>query len=204
MAAVLAGGLQAQPPAEKAMKFSWVENPDSSQVQIRTLGEWTIDRIGAALVGEVDRLLSTKGSDVAVEELHLKHLQLPKPVDGKPRVVAMKRTSFRIRNPDNTPDAADTAALELIASTLAGDEPPPKVLFQKVETAGAPVEWRVYRPIAVNETCLLCHGKSDSLQPGIKNSIDRQFPEDRAVNYSAYDWRGVIRVSIVAPEPKAP
>lgn len=184
------------------MKFSWVENPDAALIGIRTLGERTIDRIGGAMITEVERILTTKGLDAAVEELHLKSLKLPKPTDGKPRVVAMKRTSLRIRNPDNAPDAADMAALQRIAETLGGDEPPPKVLFQKVETSDAQVEWRVYRPIAVTEHCLLCHGKGDALQPSVQSAVARHYPEDKAVNYSAYDWRGVIRVSITEPPPK--
>lgn len=184
------------------MKFSWVENPDAAQVGIRTLGERTIDRIGSALIAEVERVLTSQGLDAAVEELHLKNLKLPRPAEGKPRVVAMKRTSLRIRNPDNAPDAADLAALERIVETLNSDEPPPKVLLQKVEAPGAPVEWRVYRPIAVTEHCLLCHGKGEALQPSVQSAVARKFPEDKAVNYSAYDWRGVIRVSITEPPRK--
>ncbi|MBI2518098.1 MAG: DUF3365 domain-containing protein [Opitutae bacterium] len=209
LAAVIAGGVftalasAAEAPAAPSMKFSWVENPDATQVGIRTLGERTIDRIGSALIMEVERVLTTQGLDTAVEELHLKNLKLPRPVDGKPRVVAMKRTSLRIRNPDNAPDAADMAALKLVAESLGGDEPPPKVLFQKVETPDAPVEWRVYRPIAVTEHCLLCHGKGDSLQPSVQSAVARHFPEDQAVNYSAYDWRGLIRVSITEPMSRA-
>lgn len=208
LAAVFAGGFfaallaAAEPPDEPKQSFSWVENPDATQLGIRTLGERTIDRIGSALITEVERVLTTQGLDTAVDELHLKKLKLPKPVEDRPYVVAMKRTSLRIRNPDNSPDAADLAALRRIAESLSGDEPPPKVLLQKVETPDAQVEWRVYRPIAVTEHCLLCHGKADSLQPSVQSAVTRHYPEDKAVNYSAYDWRGVIRVSILEPKPK--
>lgn len=202
---LVAGGLSAtllaQEPANE-MKFSFVDPADPAVADLAKSGERLIDRVGGSLMVETDRVIATVGLEGAVQELHLKNLNPPKPVDGKPRVTEIRRTSLRIRNPRNTPDDADRAALEAIRSDLANGTQPPKLLLQKVERPGAPVEYRVYRPISVAPNCLLCHGPTDSLQPGVRNALERYYPEDKAADYGAWDWRGVIRLSYELPEKK--
>ena len=61
-----------------------------------------------------------------------------------------------------------------------------------------PEEWRVYRPISVMAACITCHGPADTLLPSVRAKLARLYPEDKALNYATYDWRGVIRVSIMA------
>lgn len=196
--------LCAQEPANPGMRFAWAPEDDPMTATTRSAGERLIDRIGGALLVEVERTLATKGLDEAVELLHLKSLAPPKPVAGKPRVTAIKLTSFRVRAPKNTPDAADFAALDIVRIALQSGEAPPKVLVQKVENPGVPTEWRVYRPIAVNPQCLLCHGDVESLQPQVRYLLERHYPEDRATGYQAWEWRGLIRVSYEAPRAAPP
>lgn len=195
--------LCAQEPAPPELKFAWAPEDDPMTATVRSAGDRLIDRIGGSLMVEVERTLATKGLDEAVELLHLKNLAPPKPLDGKPRVTAIKMTSLRVRDPKNTPDAADLAALDLVRVALQSGEAPPKIIVQKVEPAGAPTEWRVYRPIAVNPKCLLCHGSTESLQPQVQHVIERLYPEDKANGYQAWEWRGLIRVSYEAPAADA-
>lgn len=181
------------------MKMAWVDSDDASTSEIREFGSRLIDRIGGSLMTEVARTVAKSGLETAAEELHLQKLELPAPLPGKPKVTAIKRTSYRIRSPLNKPDAADQAALAFIRNELNEGNSPPRVLVQRVEAPGHPAEYRVYKPIALMPECLLCHGSADSIQPGVRLVIERRFPEDRALDYNAYDWRGVIRVSLAAP-----
>lgn len=107
-----------------------------------------------------------------------------------------------IRDPRNSPDGADAAALNKIDTQLKDGDSPDKMIVQKIEQAGRPVEWRVYRPIAASKSCLACHGDPNSFQPGVKEALDRLYPEDKAVAYTAQEWRGVIRVSLTAAAQK--
>lgn len=204
LGSILAGGIAAalfaQDPPAPAMSFAFHDPADPVVADLAKSGERLIDRVGGSLMVEVERVLGTIGLEAAVQELHLKNLNPPKAAEGKPRVTEIKRTSFRVRNPRNAPDAADLAVLESIRADLNSGTAPPKVLVQKVEREGRPVEWRVYRPISVGHNCLLCHGPVESLQPAIRNALERYYPEDKATEYSAYDWRGVIRVSYERPD----
>lgn len=189
----------AEPAAPPAMEFAWADASDPAIASLRSSGERLIERIGGSLMAEVDRVLGTKGLDAAVPELHLKQLQLPRAIAGQPRVTAIKRTSYRIRDPRNAPDAAELAVLERIRLALNVGDPPPRVLVQKVTRPDAPAEYRVYRPIAAGPQCILCHGDPESLQPAVRAALERHYPEDKATGYAAFDWRGIIRVSYELP-----
>lgn len=190
-------------PPLAPMKFTFVDSADPSAAAIAQYGYRKIDEIGTLLVTEVDHELATSETSEAVAVLHLKNLELPKPVPGKPTITAIKRTSLLLRNPLNAPDAADEAALEMIHNQLMDDRSPDKMLVQRVEHAGMPDEWRVYRPIAALPSCLACHGDPKTFRPGVKEALDRLYPEDKANDYAASEYRGVIRVSVAPAAPTA-
>lgn len=203
LAGLLAGGLglalgatESQP---EPLRYAWAESTDATAIVVGDAGARLIERFGGSFMVEVERMLATIGAEAAVSELHLKNFPLPTPRAGTPRATAIKLTSLRVRNPLNAPDAADLAALERTKDLLQSGLRPPRVLVQTVDRPGAPTEWRVYRPIAVAPSCLQCHGPVDSLPPGVRTSLERLYPGDRATDYFAYDWRGLLRVSYEAP-----
>ena len=123
--------------------------------EIRRLGENTIDRAGTALVLEVRRVLARTPTVDALGVMHLRDYKLPAPAPGSIMTVTkLQRTSLRVRNPANAPDAADRAALDLIQAQLEQGDPVAKVLVQRVMTPGQPPEWRVYRPLSAMKECL--------------------------------------------------
>lgn len=195
------GETVANGPRPDGAIYTFVDSGDPAAAEIAQFGYKTIDRIGGMLISEVTHELATKETSLVVSVMHLKGLELPKPVTGQPTITAIKRTSLMLRNPSNAPDGADQAALDKIHKQLMADQLPDKMLVQRIEQTGKPVEWRVYRPIATSQSCLACHGDPKTFRPGVKEALDRQYPEDKAVDYSAHEWRGMIRVS-VAPAAK--
>lgn len=197
----LVGRPGAAEPAQD-LKFTWADDSNPTALAIRQSGTRLIDILGGQLIAETDRLLATVGLDEAVELVHLQNVRLPQPTPGRPKLTEFRFTSNRIRNPRNAPDAADRAALDRVRDLIRSGSPAAnQPLVQRIERPGAPDEWRVYRPLAVLPNCLLCHGRSDSLQPRVASSLHRRFPEDGAVDYGPYDWRGVVRVSYEVPAP---
>jgi hypothetical protein len=49
--------------------------------------------------------------------------------------------------------------------------------------------------------CLACHGDSAGQSEALKTKLAALYPGDKASNYSAGEWRGLIRVT-VADAPK--
>ena len=183
---------------------TWIDPADPGVTAVRRIAEPAIARIGSTLIFEVERTIADKGLAGAIEVMHLKNLALPAPVPGQPRVTAIKRTSLLIRNPVNAPDAADRVALEKFKAALEDGADIPKLLFQRLDRPDAPPEWRVYQPISTQPQCVKCHGPVENLQPEVKTTLARLFPEDQAVGYPVYGWRGFIRLSLAAPEPTVP
>jgi Protein of unknown function (DUF3365) len=183
-------------------KFSFVAGADPAVEPIATFGFNEIARIGGMMVSQVNEALVNDDIGVAVAAMHLKNMELPKPVAGKLALTAVKRTSLMLRDPLNTPDAADAAALERIHEQLMNDEKPDAMIVQRIDRPGQPVEWRVYRPIATSKSCLVCHGDPAKFRPEVKAALDHLYPQDKAVDYQAQEYRGVIRVSIAAPAAK--
>ena len=181
--------------------FTFVDSAEPSVAVLSRYGSKVIEDVGAMLVNETTKELATKETRLAVSELHLKGMELPKQVIGRPKVTAVKRTSLMLRDPHNAPDGADMAALKRIRAQLIAGDAPDKVIVQKIEIPGKPLEWRVYRPIAASKSCLACHGDPAKFSPGVKEALDHLYPEDKAVDYSAQDWRGVIRVTL-EPQPE--
>ena len=202
-AALPAADKAAPKPAGPPPNFSFVDTNDAAVADLTEFGSKTIEQVGGQLISEVARELATKETSLAVSVLHLKGLEMPKSAPGQPVVTAIKFTSVLVRNHLNAPDPADQAALDKIQVELDNDRPAPKLLLQKVDHPGAAPEWRVYRPIAATQACLACHGDPDNFRPGVKEALNRFYPEDKATGYSAHEWRGFIRVSLTAAIPAA-
>ena len=175
--------------------FTFVDSADASVSELAQYGSRVIEDVGAKLINETTRELATKPTADAVSILHLKDMELPKRVLNRPKVTAVKFTSLLLRNPKNLPDGADVAALDRIRAQLIAGNTPDKIIVQKIEVPNQPMEWRVYRPIAASKSCLACHGDPNTFGPGVKEALAKYYPDDKAVDYGAQEWRGVIRVS---------
>jgi Protein of unknown function (DUF3365) len=190
------------PAAEAATPPFEFVNPDEPAVQeIRRLGERSVDQVGAALLGEVKRVLADTTPALAVAKLHLKEYK-PPPARGRYAVTAVRRTSLRVRSEANAPDEADRAALEKIQRQLEEGDSISRLLLQKISRPGQPAEWRVYRPLGVPGQCLVCHGSAAELAEGVPDTLKTFFPKDQAVGYTPGAWRGVLRVSIAETPAK--
>lgn len=191
----------ATPPAPAA-EFIDADSPEAAEV--RSLGERAINRLAVTLVNEVAVAVSKSGAEKAVDVCHLKALPLTgEIVSGMPRITAVKRTSLRLRNPANAPDAAEQLALDRVQKDLESGTLP-KVLVQRLDLAAGRREWRVYRPIGILSQCVTCHGPRESLSPELLARIAKSYPADNALGYSVGQWRGLIRVTVSDPPPPPP
>ena len=181
------------------LTHAFFDPADPAVSEIRRLGEWTLDRAGVMMQSEVHRVLADTAPAMAIGVMHLKDYKLPATAPGKPAATELRRTSLQVRNPANAPDAADRAVLELIKGQLDQGDPVSKILVQQVMRPGQSAEWRVYRPLVVIKQCLVCHGETATLAPGVQDALKVFYPRDTAVDYHDGDWRGLMRVTIVVP-----
>jgi cytochrome c553 len=112
----------------------------------------------------------------------------------------IRRTSLKVRNPEDRPDDLEKSALEQYARDWSAQLPlKPKAVLIDNQTVA------FYAPIKVNAFCLSCHGEvGASLKAEDYATLKSLYPEDQAVGYQDGDWRGLwsIRFDRNLHEPK--
>lgn len=194
--------------AEESGLVARFVNPEAPEAaEVRGIGERAINRLAMTLVNEVAVAVSKSGADKAIDVCHLKALPLTGEVIKEvPRISGVKRTSVRLRNPANAPDAAEQLALKRVERDMEKGELP-KVLVQQIDLPNGKSEWRVYRPVGVMPQCVACHGPEDSMSSELQARLKERYPSDQAKGYAVGQWRGLIRVTVadapLAPSPAA-
>jgi len=101
--------------------------------------------------------------------------------------VKIKRTSYRLRNPKNKPNAQEEKVMEIYRQQILSNLTPKPYMHYDEE--GYP---HVYLPIIVQEKCLMCHGdpNKDIPEP-IMNKLTELYPSDKAIFFNKGDLRGI-------------
>jgi excinuclease UvrABC ATPase subunit len=95
------------------------------------------------------------------------------------------RTSHKIRNEANAPQAWANVYLKEFQGTFKGDIKKEHIIH-KLENSK-----RVYlEPLYVQAQCLTCHG--ESIAPEIKTKLAEIYPQDKATGFKLGEFRGFI------------
>jgi hypothetical protein len=204
--AALAPAFAVAAQSSAPLRAEFVDPAQPEVAAIRSAGEAAVAAVGKKLVTALNTALAAGGPEAAVLVCQTQALPLTaEKLADQPTLVSVKRTSLRLRNPANAPDAAERLALDHVAKLVAAGQPPPPVLVQRIQPSGtAKPEWRVYRPIATKAECLVCHGDPATQSPALRAALQTRYPTDAATGYAADQWRGLFRVTIApAPAPSA-
>ena len=166
-------------PAQEASE------PESAAVDDSPLGQAraAAKELGGALKGRLMAALKEGGPDRAVEVCSLEAQDITGVV--RARGIEVGRSSLRLRNPKNA--EAPGWVREWLESQ--GERP-----AEGLEPVATMVEGRarVLIPIPVEPACLMCHGKTESLPPGVRKILSERYPGDAATGYEVGDLRGAL------------
>ncbi|HIO70486.1 MAG TPA: DUF3365 domain-containing protein [Campylobacterales bacterium] len=111
--------------------------------------------------------------------------------------VSVKRISTKYRNPMNKPNESEAKILFMLENT---NSP----VLTKVERKGEEDKeiYKFYQPLRIKPVCLKCHGTAEDMPEGIRNTIHKIYPEDKATGYKLGDLRGAIVVTIERDKEK--
>jgi hypothetical protein len=100
------------------------------------------------------------------------------------------RTSLKVRNPDNAPDAWETAVLNEFETRKAAGEDPKKISKAEFVEEGGRKYFRMMKAIPTAEVCTKCHG-SELAEP-VTAKLNELYPEDKATGFKVGDLRGAF------------
>lgn len=162
-----------------------------TEAAVTRLGGEVAAELVTKLGGRLQEAMAERGAAGALEFCSVEGLPLTADV-SRATGFEVKRTSSRIRNPANAPDALERTALDRFeAAAVAGDSLPVKLVQRTPEG-----DFRYYRPLRVQPLCLQCHGRSADLAAGVAEALATRYPQDQATGYGAGDLRGVVRVTV--------
>ncbi len=104
------------------------------------------------------------------------------------------RTSLKLRNPKNAPDAWETEVLHQFAKRRANGEGPNTLAYKEVVEENGVKYFRfmkgIVMPPMAKMPCLMCHG--ENIDPNIAAKLDELYPNDKARGYKAGQVRGAF------------
>jgi hypothetical protein len=100
--------------------------------------------------------------------------------------LSIGRTSFRLRNPDNTPP-------EWAEDYVANKTDKPVYLAREGKLA-------TLLAIRIQPLCLTCHGPKIDIDPEVQEALVREYPRDEAIGFRQGDLRGWFWVEVPAAD----
>jgi len=115
----------------------------------------------------------------------------------------LERTSLRVRNSANTPDAWELSQLQQFekinaSGQHAADKP---IVASELMVKDGVTHFRYMKAIPTQALCLGCHGSN--IDPELSALISKTYPDDKAVNFALGDLRGAFSLQKVISDPAA-
>ena len=103
------------------------------------------------------------------------------------------RTSLKLRNPNNAPDAWERSVLEAFEERKLAGEDPVQMEFHEVVRVDGDKQLRYMKAIPTSRPCLACHG--EALDSIVKTRLEKLYPHDQALGYREGDIRGAFTIT---------
>jgi len=103
------------------------------------------------------------------------------------------RTSLKLRNPNNEPDAWELKVLNQFEARKTAGEKPDAIAFGEVVDMGGKKQFRFMKAIGTADLCLHCHGSD--IKPDVAAKLDGLYPSDQARGFSKGDIRGAFTLT---------
>ena len=144
------------------------------------------DALFQKLVTRLFAAMADGGSTAAIEVCSREAKELSEAV-GVEHGVAIGRTSFQLRNPENAPPKW---AQVLVDQRM--EEP----TFVRLPDGGT----GALLPINLKSQCLTCHGPAEQIPHAVKSKLEELYPDDQATGFEVGDLRGWFWVVVAAKE----
>ncbi len=158
-----------------------------------TLSREVSKELGTQLKSKLVSTMQSSGPDAAIAVCNLEAINITADISDKNNLV-VGRTSLKIRNPANKPDAWETKQLEWFESQLASGVDVKTLEKNEIVKEKGKKIFRYMKAIPMQEPCMLCHG--EVISTAIKEKINDLYPQDQATGYKVGELRGAFTIKI--------
>ena len=151
--------------------------------------EKAIQAFSKELKAELRAVLKAGGPAQAIKVCQQKAPEIAKSVSAKTGW-QIGRTSLRLRNPDNAPDAWEQGVLENFQIQAAEGAKPGGLMYSDFIQEDGKTVFRFMQGIKTEGLCLKCHGSQ--ISPRVKERLVELYPYDRATGFKAGELRGAF------------
>ena len=155
-----------------------------------------IKSFAGALQKQLSSAMADGGPTAAIEVCNVAAPEIAQAASAA-RGWSVGRTSLKLRNPANVPDAWELAVLHEFEARKAAGEDPATLDHAEIVGEDGQRTFRYMKAIPTQPVCIVCHGAS--IAPEVTARLDALYPEDRARGFSIGDIRGAF--SITQPVP---
>jgi Protein of unknown function (DUF3365) len=161
----------------------------ADQAELAAEGKALIQEFSETLKAELMAAMEKGGPVEAIAVCNTRAPEIAAAVSKDGWTVA--RSSHRLRNPENAPDAYTAAAIEdFLAREAAGQPAADLVRAEIVEDQGGHV-FRMVKAIPTAGLCVSCHG-GEEVAPEVRGKLAELYPQDQARGFSEGEMRGVF------------
>ena len=154
-------------------------------------------RFLGTLKPELQKAMKAGGPTHAIEICHVKAPQITQKLSQESGW-QLKRTSLKVRNPNNAPDAWERRVLVQFEQQKAQGADPKKLEYGEVVMEAGKRVYRYAKAIPTAPVCTVCHGQQ--VAPPVMEKIRTYYPKDQATGFKPGDIRGMFSFRKVLDE----
>lgn len=156
--------------------------------------------LSAALQAKLKQAIQSGGLEEGVNACHLVAEPIATALSVEGWTVG--RTTLKVRNPKNSPDAWEKTQLTMFAEQLAksvelsnesGETPMSRAPLEVTYFDKESNKFRYMMAIETKSVCTACHGSD--ISPTVKEVIDKHYPNDQATGFDIGSLRGAFTLT---------
>lgn len=156
---------------------------------LKAEGKGVIKAFATELVGELKKGLKSGGPVEAIAVCNVQAM----PIATKHSAQSgwtVKRSSHKLRNSANTPDAFEAKAIREFQTRQANGEMAKDLVMAATTVEDGQKTFRMVKAIPTGKPCITCHGTD--IKPEVTTKLGALYPDDKARGFKMGEMRGIF------------
>jgi hypothetical protein len=177
-----------------SVSISCADNQSLSLKEFEQNASMKIKALATTLKNELGASMQTGGPVAAIKTCKIKAPEITDQLNSTDDI-RIKRTSLRLRNPNNAADNWEQQVLISFQEKRLAGIPTEELIHSEKITTGDQTTLRMMRAIPMQPICLSCHGDKQTMDKDLISALQKDYPDDLATGFTIGEIRGAFSVS---------